>query len=521
MKIYRSHILLAIDESAKLAGVAEFKRQLEQKLIDYSLNSEVKVLETGPLGPLGSGICMSIYPENSIYIKVKIEDIDEIINEHLIKGRELKRLLYNKEAVEKYNYNYENRIVLDNSGLIDPENIEEYLAVGGYEAWEKALTKMTPNDVIDEVKKSGLRGRGGAGFPTGLKWSFTAPIESDEKLIVVNADEGEPGTFKDRLIMEGDPHKLLEGVMLAAYAVGANLGYVYIRGEYRLCISRIKKAIEQCKEYGILGDNIFNTGFNMDILIKIGAGAYVCGEETALIESMEGFRGTPRTKPPFPGVKGAWQKPTVVNNVETLSNIPFIIKNGADEYLKHGPADSPGTKVYTIMGDVAYPGLCEVDMGVTLREIIDQYGGGIREGKKFKAALVGGAAGVFLPDKLLDVKMDYTSLKEYSAVLGSGAILVIGDDFSIVEMLYAVIRFFRHESCGKCSPCSKGTQELFIIINRIRNGFGKKDDLDKMLLLADTMLHTSFCALGQSLIMPIKSALDNYMDEFLAMIKED
>ncbi|HPY97137.1 MAG TPA: NADH-quinone oxidoreductase subunit NuoF [Candidatus Cloacimonadota bacterium] len=520
MKLYRSHILLAIDEASKLAGVVEFKDIFEQKLIEYNLSDEIKILESGPLGPLGSGICLSIFPENTVYYNLKTDDIDLIIKEHLIKGRPIKKLIYNREAVERYNYNYSNRIVLDNSGLIDPENIDEYLAVGGYEAWEKALTQLKPNDVIEEVKQSGLRGRGGAGFPTGLKWSFTAAIDVQDKLIVVNADEGEPGTFKDRLIMEGDPHKLLEGVMLAAYAVGAHEAYVYIRGEYKLCINRIRKAIEQCLEYGILGENIFDTGYNLVIKIKIGAGAYVCGEETALIESMEGYRGTPRSKPPFPGVKGAWQRPTVVNNVETLSNIPFIIKNGADAFKKHGPEESTGTKVYTILGDVAFPGLCEVDMGVTLREIIDNYGGGMKQDKKFKAALVGGAAGVFIPESLLDVKMDYASLKEYSAVLGSGAILVIGDDFSMVEMLYSVIRFFRHESCGKCSPCSKGTHELFMMINRIRNGIGKKEDLDKMLLLADTMKHTAFCALGQSLIMPIQSALDNYKDEFLAIMKE-
>lgn len=520
MKIFRGHILLGIDESAIQNGVYEFKKALELKLKEYDLMDEFKILDSGPLGPFGHGICLNIFPDQVSYHDVTINDIDELINEHLIKGRPVKRLLLNTSIKEEYDFNYKNRIVLDHSGLIDPENIEEYIAVGGYEAWEKALTQLKPQDIIDEVKKSGLRGRGGAGFPTGLKWTFTAPIESNDKLIVINADEGEPGTFKDRLIMEGDPHKLLEGVMLAAYAVGAHMSYIYIRGEYKLCIDRIRKAIKQCHEYGILGKDIFGSGFDMDIDIKIGAGAYVCGEETALIESMEGNRGTPRTKPPFPGVKGAWQRPTVVNNVETISNVPFIIKNGADEFRKHGPAESTGTKVYTILGDVAYPGLCEVDMGVTLRTIIDKFGGGMKQGMKFKAALVGGAAGVFLSDKLLDVNMDYASLNEYSAVLGSGAILVIGDEFSMVEMLNSVIRFFRHESCGKCSPCSKGTQELFVLMNKIRTGFGTKDDMDKMLLLAQTMKNTSFCALGQSLIMPIQSAFDNFESEFTSMLKK-
>jgi len=519
MKIFRGHILLGIDESAIQAGVYAFKEAFEKKLLEFKINDEVKILESGPLGPFGHGICMTVFPDQISYHELTINDIDEIINEHLIKGRPVKHLTLNTSIAKDYDFNYKNRIVLDHSGLIDPENIDEYIGVGGYEAWEKALTQMNPNSIIDEVKKSGLRGRGGAGFPTGMKWSFTAPIESDDKLIVVNADEGEPGTFKDRLIMEGDPHKLLEGIMIAAYAVGAHMAYIYIRGEYKLCIHRIRRAIDQCREYGILGNNIFGTGFKLDIDIKIGAGAYVCGEETALIESMEGNRGTPRTKPPFPGVKGAWQRPTVVNNVETISNVPFIIKNGADEFKKHGPAESTGTKVYTILGDVEYPGLCEVDMGVTLRSIIENYGGGMKKGKKFKAALVGGAAGVFLSDKLLDVKMDFASLNEYAAVLGSGAILVISEDTSMVEMLFSVIRFFRHESCGKCSPCSIGTQELTLLINKIRNGQGTKDDMDKMLLISSTMKNTAFCALGQSLIMPIKSAFEYFEDEFTALMK--
>ncbi len=520
MKIFRGHILIGIDESAIQADVYIIKKMLEQKIQENDLSDEYKVLETGPLGPFGQGVCMTVFPEQITYKNVKAEDIDEIVNEHLLKGRPVKRLTMNNNIFKEYDFGYKNRIVLDNSGLIDPENIDEYIGVGGYEAWEKVLTKMTPAEVVAEVKNSNLRGRGGAGFPTGLKWSFTAPIESDDKLIVINADEGEPGTFKDRLIMEGDPHKMLEGVMIAAYAVGAHKAYIYIRGEYKLCISRIRKAINQCMEYGILGENIFGTGFNLLVDIKIGAGAYVCGEETALIESMEGNRGTPRTKPPFPGVKGAWQKPTVVNNVETISNVPYIIKNGADAYKAHGTSNCAGTKVYTILGDVEYPGLCEVDMGITLRDIINKFGGGMKQGKKFKAALVGGAAGVFLSEKLLDVKMDFVSLNEYAAVLGSGAILVMSEDVSMVEMLYSVIRFFRHESCGKCSPCSMGTQELYVMINKIRNGLGTKNDMDKMVLISQTMKNTAFCALGQSLQMPIESAFDNFTDEFDAIIKK-
>ncbi len=419
----------------------------------------------------------------------------------------------------KYNFNYENRVVLKNSGIIDPENIEEYIGVGGYKAWEKVLTQMKPMEVVEEVKVSGLLGRGGAAFPAGLKWSFTAPLKAEQKYIVINADEGEPGTFKDRLIMEGDPHKLLEGTMIAAYAVGASKSYIYIRGEYTLCISRLKKAIVQANEYGILGENIFDSGFNHEIEIKIGAGAYVCGEETALIESMEGNRGTPRSKPPFPGVEGAWHKPTVVNNVETIANVSAIINNGADWYKTLGVEGCYGTKVYTIMGDVELPGLCEAEMGTSLRTIINKYGGGMKNGKQFKAALVGGAAGVFLSNEMLDVKMDFNTLKEYEAVLGSGAILVMNEDVDIVEMLWSVIRFFRHESCGKCNPCSNGTTVLYNLIDKIRKGKGKEADLDELIRISEAMFLTSFCALGQSPLMPIKSAINNFKEDFLTKIK--
>ena len=379
---------------------------------------------------------------------------------------------------------------------------------------------MNSSQVIEIVKASGLRGRGGAGFPAGVKWSFTAPLDAPQKYVVVNADEGEPGTFKDRLIMEGDPHQLLEGIMICARAIGATKAYIYIRGEYKLCISRLEKAIEQCREYGILGKNIFDSGFELDIETKIGAGAYVCGEETALIESLEGNRGNPRWKPPFPGVQGLWKAPTVVNNVETLANVPFIIAKGAEAYLKFGTPECPGTKVYTILGDVAYPGLCEVDMGTTLRTIINEYAGGMKKGFKFKAALVGGAAGVILPDKLLDVKMDFSSLNQNAAVLGSGAILVMNEHQSIVDMLWSILRFFRHESCGKCAPCKNGTQQLYRLITKIKKGEGTMEDVELMQTIAETMLQTSFCALGQSPIMAIRSAIENFRDEFIAITQK-
>ncbi len=519
MNFYRSHILIGIDDSSLEAGVKEIEQALQEELSKLNLTDEINILETGTLGYFGTGVSMMVYPEQVTYVNLKKEDIAEIAKEHFLKGRPVQRLILDNTLTRQYDFNYKNRIVLSNSGIIDPENIDEYMGAGGYEAWEKALTSMKPAELVEEVKASGLRGRGGAGFPTGLKWSFTAPLTADQKYVVVNADEGEPGTFKDRLIMEGDPHKLLEGVMLCAYAIGASRAYIYIRGEYKLCIARLEKAINQAREYGILGENIFESGFSLDIFIKIGAGAYVCGEETALIESMEGNRGNPRSKPPFPGVSGAWQKPTVVNNVETLANVPAIIKNGASWFKEFGVEGCYGTKVYTVMGDVKLPGLCEVDMGTTLRTIIEQYGGGMKDGKKFKAALAGGAAGVFLNDTLLDVNMDYNSLKEYAAVLGSGAILVMNEDADMVDMLWSVIRFFRHESCGKCNPCANGNEILYKTITRIRNGEGCEADLDEMIQVSDVMNQTSFCALGQSLIMPVRSAIENFREDFLARMK--
>ena len=519
MKFYRSHILIGMDDSSLQAGVKEFESALRNELAKNNLTDEINILETGTLGFFGTGISMMVYPEQVTYVNLTEENIAEIVSEHFLKGRVVHKYILDKSYTNKYDYNYKGRIVLQNSGIIDPENIEEYIGSGGYEAWEKALLDMKPVEIVDVVKNSGLRGRGGAGFPTGLKWSFTQPIEADQKYVVINADEGEPGTFKDRLIMEGDPHKLIEGIMIASYAVGATKAYIYIRGEYKLCINRLQIAIDQAKEYGLLGQNIFESGFDLDIEIKIGAGAYVCGEETALIESMEGKRGTPRSKPPFPGVAGAWQKPTVVNNVETITNVPAIIKNGADWYKGYGVEGCHGTKVYTIMGDVNMPGLCEVDMGTELRKIINEFGGGMKNGKQFKAALVGGAAGVFLSDKLLDVKMDFNSLQEYAAVLGSGAILVMNESADMVDMLWSVIRFFRHESCGKCSPCANGNEVLFKLINNIRNGEGKEEDLDLMIHISEVMNKASFCALGQSLMMPVKSAIENFKEDFLKRMK--
>ncbi|MCF7919320.1 MAG: NADH-quinone oxidoreductase subunit NuoF [Candidatus Cloacimonetes bacterium] len=518
MKFYRSHILIGIDDSSLAAGVKEIEALLRSELQKNNLSDEINILETGTLGLFGTGVSMTVFPEQVTYVNLTAADVPEIVSEHFLKGRPVTRLALKAPLKKHYDYNYKNRIVLANSGKINPEDIKDYLAAGGYEAWEKALLIMQPGEVVDEVKASGLRGRGGAGFPTGLKWSFTAPIKAEQKLFVINADEGEPGTFKDRLIMEGDPHKLLEGIMIGSYAVGATKAYIYIRGEYKLCIHRLEIAIKDAYEYGLLGNNIFDSGFDLDIYIKIGAGAYVCGEETALIESMEGNRGNPRSKPPFPGVQGAWQLPTVVNNVETIANVPAIITNGSEWYKGYGPDGCSGTKVFTIMGDVNLPGLCEVDMGTSLRTIIDEFGGGVKEGHQFKAALVGGAAGVFLPIERLDVNMDYNSLRNYAAVLGSGAILVMDERADIVDMLYSVIRFFRHESCGKCSPCANGNEMLYKLISKIRKGKGAPEDLYNMDKVAEAMFHSSFCALGQSLVMPIRSAIEHFKADFLKRI---
>jgi NADH-quinone oxidoreductase subunit F len=507
MSIYRTHILLPVDEGTVQAGVFEVKRRLESELQARKLQKEIKVLESGSVGIVGKGVILAVYPDRIYYFGVKENDIVRIIEEHLLKGRIVAELAHAPIAAAAAAAGTagtrigltrgQRRVVLDKAWIVDPQNINEVLAAGGYRALEKIFSeKLAPEQVIEEIKRSGLRGRGGAGFPTGLKWEFTRRAAGAEKYIICNADEGEPGTFKDRLILEGDPHKLIEAMTIAAYAIGAGRGYVYIRGEYGLSIERMQKAIDQARDFNLLGKDILETGFSFELEIKKGAGAYVCGEETALIESLEGKRGNPRVKPPYPVTHGLWQKPTAVNNVETLANIPAIISNGADWFRKIGTDKCPGTKVFTILGHVEYPGLIETEMGTPLREIIFSFGGGIKGGKKFKAALLGGAAGVFLSEPQLDVKMDFENLKESKAVLGSGAVLVMNEDTSIVDMLFSIAKFFAHESCGPWLG-----------------------DPETMLQLAETMFKSSLCPLGQSLIMPVKSALSNFPDEFTAKLK--
>jgi NADH-quinone oxidoreductase subunit F len=518
MRLARGHVLIAVNEEALLAGAREVEAALRAALEESGLLDEVDVIDTGDLGITGRGVVLRVYPDGILYADVRPEDASEIVSEHLLKGRPVERLRLPTVGSPATGLSGKQpRIVLENCGVIDPESLEEAVAVGAYEAMAQVVEKgMAPADVINEVKRSGLRGRGGAGFPTGLKWSFTAPGE--QKYVVCNADEGEPGTFKDRLILEGDPHRLIEGMMLAGYAVGASKGYVYIRGEYHLSIRRMQRAIDAAREAGLLGEDIFGSGFSFDIEIKKGAGAYVCGEETSLIESIEGKRGYPRLKPPYPGAVGLWGRPTVVNNVETLANVPPILLHGAAWFRGYGTKSCPGTKVYTILGHVAHPGLAEAEMGTTLRTIIETFGGGIQNGKGFKGALIGGAAGAFVCANCLDRPMDFDGLRELSAVLGSGAILVLDEDASIVEVLDGILAFFHHESCGQCAPCRAGTRALKAIMERVRAGIGHGDDLDRMVEIARTMRAASLCPLGQSVILPVESAFQYFRPEFEALL---
>jgi len=523
-RIRYKEVLVCAGGGCIASGSLKIKQKLQEKIKEAGLS--VDVVETGCLGPCAKGPVMVINPGRVFYENVSLDDVDEIFSSHIQNGQAVERLLHrnagNEQPVVKMDdvdfFKKQTKVVLRNCGVIDPHEIEDYIRVDGYQALAKVLKTMSEEQVINEVKQSGLRGRGGAGFLTGLKWELTRKAQGELKYAICNADEGEPGTFKDRLILEGDPHKLIEGMMIAGYAVGATKGFVYIRGEYALSIERLEKAIAQARQYGILGDNILESGFSFDVEVMKGAGAYVCGEETALIESLEGKRGHPRNKPPYPVTEGLWGKPTVVNNVETLANVPEIIRNGAAWYRGYGTDKCPGTKVYTIIGNVATPGLIEAEMGTTLRDIIYEYAGGIKDGKKFKGALVGGAAGAFMGPEMLDAQMDFVNLREYAAVLGSGAILVMDDSADIVGMLKSVLHFFKHESCGHCVPCRLGTSQLVKIIDKIADGKGKNGDIEKLVKVSEVMRDTSFCPLGQSPILPISSSLKFFKDEIFGRV---
>jgi len=499
----------------------------EAELKEVGLENEVKVVHTGCFGLCALGPIMIIYPEGSFYAQVKAEDCKEIVDEHLLKGRIVTRLLYHETLCEEEGlkslsetgfYKKQTRVALRNCGLIDPEVIDEYIGFDGYLALGKALTEMTPQEVIDIIKASGLRGRGGAGFPTGLKWEFAAKAEGDQKYVCANADEGDPGAFMDRSILEGDPHAVIEAMSIAAYAIGANQGYVYVRAEYPIAVHRLQIAIDQAKEYGLLGTNIFDTGFDFDLEIRLGAGAFVCGEETALLLSIEGHRGEPRSRPPFPAVKGLFGKPTVLNNVETFANIPQILLKGADWFSSMGTEKSKGTKVFALGGNVTNVGLVEVPMGITLREIVEEIGGGVPNGKKFKAAQTGGPSGGCIPAVHFDVPIDYENLAAVGSMMGSGGLIVMDEDNCMVDMAKFFLDFTVEESCGKCSPCRIGTKRLSEILEKITSGNGEPEDLDKMEMLCGHISKSSLCALGQTASNPVISMYKYFKDEYKAHV---
>ena len=504
--------------SSKSPKILEnFRKILEEKNIE-----NVRVIMTGCFGLCAKGPIVIIRPEDTFYSNVTPDDCEEIINTHIIEGKTVERLLckdidgkYVNSLDELNFYKKQKRIALKNCGVIDPEQIDEYIAFDGYKALEKVLFEMTPDDIIEELKKSGLRGRGGAGFPTGKKWEITKSYEADQKYVVCNADEGVPGAFMDRSILEGDPHSVIEAMMIAGYTIGANKGYIYVRAEYPIAVERFQKAIDQAKEYGILGKNIFGTNFDMDIEIRLGAGAFVCGEETALLESIEGKRGQPRVKPPFPAESGLWGKPTLINNVETYANITRILLNGADWYSSIGTETSKGTKVFALGGNVNNIGLVEVPMGTTLREIVFDIGGGIPNGREFKAAQTGGPSGGCIPKEHLDTPIDYESLKTIGSMMGSGGLIVMDDTKCMVSLARFYLEFTVSESCGKCTPCRIGTKRMHEILTKLCEGQGTEYDLYRLEKLASNIQKASICGLGQSAPNPVVSTMKYFRDEFM------
>ena len=519
MALFRAHILVDSGTSAILKGAAAVRGALVEEIKRRGLSNEIKVVETGDLGLAGAGAALVIYPEGVTYANVTVADVPEIVEEHLLKGRQVKRLIYSGEGapiVEAATAprSAEMRVILSNIGVIDPTSIDEYIALGGYEALAKALTTMTPDQVIAEVKASGLKGRGGAFFPTGLKWDFASKAEGDEKFIVCNADEGEPGNFKDRLIMEGDPHQIIEGMVIAGYAVGARKGYIYIRGEYQQSVAHTERAIDVAREMGLLGTDIMGSGFNYDITVFKGAGAYVCGEETALLESIEGRRGESQMKPPFPPTHGLLGQPTVINNVETLANVPHIIAKGAEWYCTIGTGQSRGTKIFSPCGDVQYPGVYEVPFGATLRDIIYTMAGGIKNGKKLKGVLMGGPSGVFVGEDALDRKLCAEDLNP-----GAGALIVVNEDRCMVDLMQNIAQFFYHESCGQCIPCREGTKRMLEFFNWWTAGAGSEADIKLLDSLVSTMQTASRCGLGQFAGVAFKSSLPLFEDEYKAHLK--
>ena len=529
----RSHVLICGGTGCTSSGSMKIYDKLADELKAKGLEDEIKIVKTGCFGLCALGPIMIIYPEGTFYSKVTIEDVPEIVEEHLLKGRIVDRLVYsdttsdNSEAAvaaslsETTFYKKQNRLALRNCGVINPENIEEYIAMDGYFALQKVLTQMTPDEVIQTILDSGLRGRGGAGFPTGMKWKFASGNRGNvKKYVACNADEGDPGAFMDRSILEGDPHALIEAMAIAAYAIGADEGFVYVRAEYPIAVKRLSIAIAQAREAGLLGKDIFGTGFNFDMQIRLGAGAFVCGEETALMTSIEGKRGEPRPRPPFPAVKGLFGKPTVLNNVETYANIPQIILKGAEWFASIGTEKSKGTKVFALGGKVVNTGLVEVPMGTTVREIIFDIGGGIPNGKKFKAAQTGGPSGGCIPASLLDTSVDYDSLIAIGSMMGSGGLIVMDEDNCMVDIAKFFLEFTVDESCGKCAPCREGTKRMLEILTRITDGKGEDGDIEKLEELAETIKSASLCGLGQTAPNPVLSTLRYFRDEYEAHVYE-
>lgn len=525
--MYRSHVLVCGGTGCTSSNSAAIIEALEKEIEAKGLSDEIKVIRTGCFGLCALGPIMIVYPEGCFYSQVQVEDVPEIVEEHLLKGRMVKRLLYDEtvhsgDTIKSLNetnfYKKQKRVALRNCGVIDPENIDEYIAYDGYQALAKCLSEYTPEQVIDIVKRSGLRGRGGGGFPTGRKWELAAMNKADQKYVVCNADEGDPGAFMDRSVLEGDPHCIVEAMAICGYAVGATEGYVYVRAEYPIAVRRLQKAIEDARGYGLLGKDLFGSGFDFDLHIRLGAGAFVCGEETALMTSIEGNRGEPRPRPPYPAVKGLFGKPTTENNVETFANISQIILNGPEYFSSMGTEKSKGTKVFALGGKINNTGLVEIPMGTTLREIIEEIGGGIPNGKKFKAAQTGGPSGGCIPADLIDTPIDYDNLTAIGCMMGSGGLIVMDEDNCMVDIAKFFLDFTVDESCGKCSPCRIGTKRMREILEKITSGKGTLEDIDKLEELAHYIKENSLCGLGQTAPNPVLSTLKFFREEYIAHV---
>ena len=525
----RAHVLICGGTGCTSSGSKAIQQAFANHLAECGLENEVKIVQTGCFGLCALGPVVIVHPDGTFYSRVTAEDVAEIVEEHLLKGRIVERLVYNDtgsdEPVEgnvalgdTAFYKTQNRVVLRNCGFINPENIDEYIAMDGYAALGKVLTEMTPEEVIKVITDSGLRGRGGGGFPTGRKWALCAPNKAPQKYVVCNADEGDPGAFMDRSVLEGDPHSVIEAMAIAGYAIGATEGYVYVRAEYPIAVARLQIAIDQAREYGLLGKDIFGSGFDFDLHIRLGAGAFVCGEETALMTSIEGNRGEPRPRPPYPAVKGLFGCPTVENNVETFANVPQIILRGADWFASMGTEKSKGTKVFALGGKIKHTGLVEIPMGTTLREIIEDIGGGIPNGKKFKAAQTGGPSGGCIPASLIDTPVDYDNLTAIGCMMGSGGLIVMDEDTCMVDMAKFFLEFTVDESCGKCTPCRVGTKRLLEKLNKITDGKGTLEDIDELEQLCYYIKQNSLCGLGQTAPNPVLATLKFFREEYVAHV---